>query len=99
MAILYKKEDQRAEERIFVNLPVEISWRDAKGNSFTERTRIEDVTSVGCRFRTQLELHTGDVVSIKRLTPRPKTTTSEQKQEFKIMWSAHEGTHWSSGAR
>ncbi len=99
MAILYKKENQRAEERISVNLAVEISWTDSKGNNFSERTIIEDVTSVGCRFRSQVELHAGDLVSILPIGASLKGMAGEQKQEFKIMWCAHEGTHWSTGAR
>jgi hypothetical protein len=99
MAILYKKENQRGEERISVNLPVEISWKDSKGNNLTERTIIEDVTSVGCRFRLQVELHPGEVVSILPLGPGLNSMAGEEKMQFKVMWAAHEGIHWSTGAR
>ena len=90
---------RRREERISINLSVEITRYDAAGNVFTERTRIEDVTSVGCRFRTQTELQRGDTVSIKPLVPGQKSLAGVQSQLFEIMWTAPQGTKWTAGAR
>jgi hypothetical protein len=78
---------------------VEITRYDAAGDVLTERTRIEDVTSVGCRFRTQTELQRGDTVSIRPLVPGQKSLAGVQSQLFEIMWTAPQGTSWTSGAR
>jgi hypothetical protein len=92
-------ENRRREERISINLSVEITRYDAAGNIFTERTRIEDVTSVGCRFRMQAELQRGDTVSIRPLVPGQKSLAGVQPQLFEIMWTAPQGTSWTAGAR
>ena len=100
MTTLYKKEDLRSEERVSVDLPVEITWYDSEGIMFSERTRIEDVTSVGCRFGIGVELHPGDFISINRLVPvNQEMVTADQVLLFEIMWSARGGIRWSTGAR
>ncbi len=107
MANVYKMElepsdalnNRRREERISINLSVEITRYDAAGTIFTERTRIEDVTSVGCRFRTQAELKRGETVSIRPLVPGEKSLAGVQPQLFEIMWAAPQGTSWTAGAR
>src|SRR6266571_8709484 len=78
---------RRAEERITVDLPVEITRYDPEGNMLLERTRIEDVTSVGCRFRTPAELQRGDIVSVKPLGRGENSGADEQPQLYEIMWA------------
>ncbi len=90
---------RRAEERITVDLPVEITRYDPEGNMLLERTRIEDVTSVGCRFRTQAELRRGEIVSVKALGRGENNRADEQPQLYEIMWAAPQGTSWTVGAR
>jgi hypothetical protein len=90
---------RRTEERIAVDLPVDITRYDEEGNACTERTRIDDVTSVGCRFRTQAELQHGDIVSVKALGRGENNRDDEQPQLFEIMWAAPQGTGWAVGAR
>jgi hypothetical protein len=89
----------RAEQRIAVDLPVDVTRYDAEGNACTERTRIDDVTSVGCRFRTQAELQRGDIVSVRALARGANNPADEPPQLFEIMWAARQGTSWSAGAR
>ena len=92
-------DNRRREERISINLSVEMTRYDAAGNVFTERTRIEDVTSVACRFRTQTELPRGATVSITPLVPGQKSLACVQPQLFEIMWTAPQGTNWTAGTR
>ncbi len=99
MTVLYKRDNLRGEERISVDLAVEITWHDSERNTFSERTRVEDVTSVGCRFRVGRELHPGDFVSIKPLVRGVKCLEAAQEQLFEIMWSAREEKRWTTGAR
>jgi hypothetical protein len=91
--------NRRWERRISIDLPVKITRFDPEGNILTERTRIEDVTSVGCRFRTQGEFQRGDIVSICPLAPGEKSLADEQPQLFEIMWAARQANMWSAGAR
>ncbi len=42
-----------------MNVPVEIIRYDPQGYMFTERTRIEDITRMGCRFRLQTRCSEG----------------------------------------
>jgi len=107
MSTLYKREEKppdarknmRSEERISVDVPVERNWFGTEGNLFTEQTRIEDITTVGCRFRMQAELQRGDIVSIRPLVPGRMSLAGERPQLFEIMWAAHQGVHWTAGAR
>jgi hypothetical protein len=97
MTVLYRKES-RNEERISVDILVEITWHNPEGNAVTERTRIEDVTSVGCRFRIQVQLQRGEVVSILALSHGKTSLANGQLQLYEIMWSAQEGSRWNTGA-
>jgi hypothetical protein len=97
MTVLYRKES-RSEERISVDIIVEITWRDPEGNPVTERTRIEDVTSVGCRFRIQVQLQRGEVISIMAVSQGKMGLANGELQLYEIMWSAQEGSKWNTGA-
>jgi hypothetical protein len=107
MAVIFKREkgssgafgSQCIEERISVNLKVALTRYDAEGSLFTEQTTIEDVTSVGCRFRTQEEFQRGDIVSIKSLVPGQKCITEDHPQLFEVMWAAQQVNCWTVGAR
>ena len=107
MATLFKRakelsdpsRNQRIEERILVNLAVELTRFDSDGNILVEQTKIEDVTSVGCRFTTQVEFHRGDIVSIQPLVVGQKCFSQVQPQLFEIMWAAPLGRRWTAGAR
>src|ERR1700730_509805 len=92
-------DNRRREEPISINLSVEMTRYDAAGNVFTERTRIEDVTSVGCLFRTQTELHRDNTVSIRPLVPGQESLAGVQPPLFEIMWTAPQGTSWTASAR
>lgn len=107
MATLFKRVNEppspsknlRTEARILVNLAVEITRFDADGNALVEQTKIEDVTSVGCRFTTQVELKRGDIVSILPLASGMKSVSGAQPQLFEVMWAAPLGHRWNVGAR
>jgi hypothetical protein len=89
----------RHEERILANFSVELTWFSAEGKMFTEQTRIEDVTSVGCRFSAAVEFHRGDVISIKPLTVGQRSLAGVRAQLFEVMWAASLGGRWTTGAR
>src|SRR5258706_14418780 len=94
MVTLFKREvplpepsgNQRSEERLLVNLPVELTRFDLDGKVLVEQTKIEDITSIGCRFTTQVEFHRGDIISIRPLTAGQKSLAKSEPQPFEVMW-------------
>ena len=92
-------ENRRREERLLVDLPVELSRPGPDGNALIEHTKIEDVTSIGCRFTTQVEFHRGDVISIRPLASGQKSLPKNEPQPFEVMWTSKLGGRWTTGAR
>ena len=92
-------QENRREQRIAMDLSVEITRYDLQGRMFTERTRIEDISKKGCRFKLRVELQAGDIVSIRPLVPGdPYLGQDEQLQLYEIRWAAQLGTRWNTGA-
>jgi hypothetical protein len=89
----------RGEEGILANFSVELTCFNAEGKMFVEHTRIEDVTSVGCRFTAAVQLRRGDIISIKPLTAGQRSLSGVQPQSFEVMCAAPFGGRWTTGAR
>jgi hypothetical protein len=96
---LKASENRRSEERLLVNLAVELTRYDPEGNAIVEQTKIEDVTSIGCRFTTQAEFHRGEIVSIRPLASGQKSLAGSDPQLFEVMWASCLGGRWSAGAK
>ena len=96
---LKASENRRSEERLLANLAVELIRYHPEGNAIVEQTKIEDVTSIGCRFTTQKEFHRGDIVSIRPLASGPKSLAGGQPQLFDVMRASCLGGRWSAGAK
>jgi hypothetical protein len=92
-------ERRRAERRILVHVPVEVTEVDSNGNPFTERTFIEDVSDFGCRFSTRGPVQQGDTVSVKVLGPSGKTLPDEEPRLYEVMWVARKERGTTVGAR
>jgi hypothetical protein len=92
-------DNRRREERLSVSIPVEITGIDRVGHLFTERTLVEDVTEIGCRFNTRTQMLCGEIVAVKPLEPGKKSMTHEQLQLFEIVWAAHHRAGCTVGAR
>jgi hypothetical protein len=107
MVTLFKREvplpepsgNQRSEERLLVNLPVELTRLDLDGKVLVEQTKIEDITSIGCRFTTQVEFHRGDIISIRPLAAGQKSLAKSEAQPFEVMWASKLGGRWTTGAK
>ena len=89
----------RVEARLAIDLPGAVTRYGAEGNASTEHTRLDDVISVGCRFRTQTELQRGDIVSVQALGRGEDNPAYEQPRLAEIIWAAPQGTGWVAGAR
>ena len=90
---------KRREDRLPVSIPVEITGIDRVGHLFTERTLVEDVTEIGCRFNTRTQMQCGEIVAVKPLEPGKKSMTREELQLFEIVWAAHHQAGCTVGAR
>jgi hypothetical protein len=90
---------KRREDRLPVSIPVEITGIDCVGHLFTERTSVENVTEIGCRFNTRTQMQCGEIVAVKPLEPGKKSMTHEQLQLFEIVWAAHHRAGCTVGAR
>lgn len=88
-----------AEKRILVNVPVEITETNAEGRSVTERTFIEDVSDLGCRFSTRGPIHQGDIVAVRILGPNGNSLPDEEPRYYEIMWVAPKKQGATVGAR
>lgn len=92
-------ERRRAERRILVHVPVEVTEVDSKGNPVTERTFIEDVSDFGCRFSTRGSVQQGDTVSVKVLGHGGKPLPDEEPRLYEVMWVARKEHGFTIGAR
>ena len=92
-------ERRRAERRILVHVPVEVTEVDGEGHAFTERTFIEDVSDFGCRFSTRGPVQKGDTVAVKILGSNGKALPDEESRFYEIMWVAPNSHGFTVGAR
>lgn len=91
--------ERRTERRILVNVAVEVTELDAQGHPFSERTFIEDVSDLGCRFSTRGAVHQGDTIAMKILGPNGASLPDEQPRYYEIMWVAPKKQGSTVGAR
>ena len=80
--------ERRADVRLTVNVPVEITTIYHKGPTITERTYVEDVSDFGCRFTMQGAIRKGDTVSIRLLSEDGQTLLEGPAKTFEVMWIA-----------
>ena len=96
---IFMVERRRTERRVLVNVAIEVSFHAENGNEVTERTFIEDVSDLGCRFTTRTAAHQGDTVTLKFVGPAGKSLQSEEPRHYRIMWVAPHGRGSTVGAR
>ena len=92
-------ERRRAERRVLVNMAVEVTLDKGDGRPLTERTFIEDVSDLGCRFTTRGSMQQGETVSLKLVPPPGKLIPAEEPRLYKVMWVAPNGRNFTVGAR
>ena len=91
--------EKRAERRVLVHMPVEVTEIDGAASSMKERTFIEDVSDFGCRFSTRREVRQGDTIALKILGPHGNNLLDEQPHFYEIMWVAPKEHGFTVGAR
>jgi PilZ domain len=91
--------NRRAESRILVHVPVEVTEIDEQGQTFTDRTFIEDVSDFGCRFTTRGPVKQEDTVAVKILGKYGNSLSEEAPRLYEIMWVAPQDHGFTVGAR
>ena len=71
---------QRAERRISVRLPMQVSGRDARGVVFTEETSCENLCRSGAAFLTRFEVAVGSDLEIR--IPQAQRMARQAEGEF-----------------
>jgi hypothetical protein len=91
--------DRRSGKRLRLNFSIEITGFDRSGRLFTERTRTEDISEIGCRFDLLTPVERGNVVAIKLLPPGKATLPEEKSLLFEIIWTVARTIGWTVGTR
>jgi hypothetical protein len=91
--------ERRTERRILVNVAVEVTEFNNDGRPFTERSFIEDVSDLGCRFSTRGPVRQGDTVAVKILGRNGMSLPDEEPRYYEIMWVAPKKQGFTVGAR
>ena len=81
--------ERRADHRIFLHSSVEITGVDDAGRQFAERSRLEDVGNLGCRFSMQNAVHPGGILGIEPLGPQPDAAGSSLGQGMENIGAGH----------
>jgi len=91
--------EQRAERRILVHVPVEVTEIDGEGHNIKERTFIEDVSDFGCRFSTRGIVRQGQTIALKILGPHGNNLLDEAPRLYEVIWVAPKERGFTVGAR
>jgi len=91
--------ERRADARLIVNAPVEIAGTSNNECPFTERTVIENVSDVGCRFSMRGAVQKGDTIAVRLLAQDRKTHLDEPAKLFEVMWTSRGTSGVMVGAR
>ena len=91
--------EKRAERRVLVHMPVEVTEIDGAASSMKERTFIEDVSDFGCRFSTRGQVQQGDTIAVKILGSHGNILPGEESHFYEVMWVAAKERGFIVGAR
>jgi hypothetical protein len=91
--------DRRSGKRLWLNYSIEVTGIDRSGRLFTEQTKTQDVSELGCRFSLLTAVEPGNIVAIK-LLPSGKATVPEEKSLlFEVIWTVARTSGWTVGTR
>jgi hypothetical protein len=91
--------EHRADKRFLLHSPVEITGVDDSGLQFAERSRLEDVGDLGCRFSMRTVVHEGDILGVEPLGPNGENFQDEYSPLFVVVWVKRGGDRLMAGAR
>jgi len=91
--------ERRVYKRFLLHSQVEITGVDGSGLQFAERSRVEDVGDLGCRFSMRGAVHQGSVLAVEPLGPNGENVLDEFPRLFVIVWVKRKGNRLTVGAR
>jgi len=91
--------ERRADNRFLLHSAVEITGVDDSGLQFAERSRLEDVGDLGCRFSIRNAVHQGGILGVEPLGPEGENFQDEYPRLFAIIWVKRKGDRLTVGAR
>jgi hypothetical protein len=91
--------ERRADKCFLLHSPVEITGVDNSGLQVAERSRLEDVGDLGCRFSMRTVVHEGDILGIEPLGPDGENFQDEYSRLFAVVWVKRGGDRLMVGAR
>ena len=91
--------ERRADKRFLLHSPVEITGVDDAGLQFAERSRLEDVGDLGCRFSIRNAVHQGGILGVEPLGANGETLPNEYSRLFVVIWVKRTGERLTVGAR
>jgi hypothetical protein len=91
--------ERRADKRLLLHSQVEITGVDETGRQFAERSRLEDIGDLGCRFSMRNAVHQGGILGVEPLGPDGENLQDEYSRLYVVIWVKCRGDHLTVGAR
>jgi hypothetical protein len=92
-------DERRAAQRFLLHSPVAITGVDDSGLQFDERSRLEDVGDLGCRFSIRNAVRPGGILGVEPLGPEGEKFLDEFSRLFVIIWIKRDADRLMLGAR
>jgi hypothetical protein len=91
--------ERRAYQRFLLHSPIELSGVEASGRQFAERSYVEDVSELGCRFTLRSPVERGGILGVEPLGPEGEKLADDFPRLFVIIWVKPKGDRFTVGAR
>jgi hypothetical protein len=82
-----------------LHLAVQITGVDESGLQFSERSQLEDVGDLGCRFSLRNAVRRGAILGVEPLGSDGESLEDEYSRLFVIIWLEPKGDRSTVGAR
>jgi len=92
-------DERRTDTRFFLHSQVEITGVDDSGFQFAERSHLEDVGDMGCRFSMRNVVHQGGILGVEPLGPDGENFPDEYSRLFVVIWVKCRGDRFMVGTR
>jgi hypothetical protein len=93
------KTERRADTRLILHAGVEVTGIADSGQQFIERSRLEDVSAMGCRFSIQGAVQARVVLGVEPLGQEGEKLPDEFPHLFVVLWVKQNENRLTVGAR
>jgi hypothetical protein len=91
--------ERRTDARLILHAQVEITGIADTGQQFVERSRLEDISAMGCRFSIQSAVQTRVVMGVEPLGQAGEKLPGEFPHLFVVLWIKQNEDRLTVGAR